>query len=248
MAHAAPGRRGDAGDEADYRFLYVFLNELRRFFLGIAADFADHHNRLGFRILLEQRKDIDESCAVHRIATDAYAGCFPQPQIRELMHGLVREGAAAGDDAHDALLVDESRHDADLGFLDRDHTRAVRADQPNVAAAQRALDLDHVVDRNAFGDADDQLDAGIGSFKNRVGAKRWRHEDQGGVAFSLFDGIGHRIEDGDAFHFLAGLSRSDARDDLRSIGLALGRMEGAFLARNPLHHHTRVLIDENAHD
>ena len=29
--------------------------------------------------VLEQRKDIDESCAVHRIAADADAGCFAQP-------------------------------------------------------------------------------------------------------------------------------------------------------------------------
>jgi hypothetical protein len=27
----------------------------------------------------------------------------------------------------------------------------------------------------------------------------------------------------------------------------LGRMEGAFLARNPLHHHPRIFINQNAH-
>jgi hypothetical protein len=37
---------------------------------------------------------------------------------------------------------------------------------------QRGLDLDHVDHRDAFGDADDQLDAGIGRFEDRVGRER----------------------------------------------------------------------------
>ena len=79
-------------------------------------------------------------------------------------------------------------------------------------------------------------------------AAEWRrHEDQRGVALGLLHGIGHRVEHGDALDLLPSLSGCDPGDDLRSISLALGRMERTFLARNPLHHHPRILIDENAH-
>ena len=46
-------------------------------------------------------------------------------------------------------------------------------------AAQGVFDLYHIVDRNAFGDADDQFQPGVGGFQNGVGgerrrAQRWR--------------------------------------------------------------------------
>src|SRR6202008_4491405 len=51
MAHAAAGRRGDAGDEADHRLLAaafgLVLEELGGVFLGRAADLADHDDRGG---------------------------------------------------------------------------------------------------------------------------------------------------------------------------------------------------------
>ncbi len=42
VAHAASGRRGLAGDEADHRLLHVGLDVGRGGLLGVAADFADH--------------------------------------------------------------------------------------------------------------------------------------------------------------------------------------------------------------
>src|SRR5450755_3928651 len=45
MAHAAAGRRGDAGDESNHRLLAAalgfILDELRSVFFGRTADFAD---------------------------------------------------------------------------------------------------------------------------------------------------------------------------------------------------------------
>ena len=143
--------------------------------------------------------------------------------------------------------MDEARHDPDLGFINRDDAGTVWSDQANIATIERALDLDHVIDRDAFGNADDQLHAGIGGFQNRIGAERRWHKDQRGVALSLFDRVTNSIEDWNAFYFLPSLARRLARDDLRSLSLALSRMERAFLPRNPLHHHPRILINENAH-
>src|SRR3546814_3053764 len=63
---------------------------------------------------------------------------------------------------------------ADLAFARRGHARTVRTDQHGVRIlrAQRGLDLDHVVDRDACGDADDHLDAGIGRFEDRIRGAR----------------------------------------------------------------------------
>eukprot|EP00920_Eleutheroschizon_duboscqi_P035924 GHVT01086968.1.p1 GENE.GHVT01086968.1~~GHVT01086968.1.p1 ORF type:complete len:241 (-),score=21.34 GHVT01086968.1:64-786(-) len=163
------------------------------------------------------------------------------------MHRFIREGPAARHDAHDPLLMDEAWHDANLRFIDRNHARAVRSDQTDVAAVERTLDLDHVVHRNAFCNTDDQLHAGIGCFQDRIGAKRRGHENQRGVALGFLHGIAHRVEHRNALDLLPCLARRHASDDLRPISLALRRMERAFLARDPLHHHPRILINENAH-
>ena len=70
-----PGRRGAAGDEADDRLgaaaLRLVLQELRRVLLGLAADLADHDDRLGLVVGEEQFERVDEIHALDRIAADA---------------------------------------------------------------------------------------------------------------------------------------------------------------------------------
>ena len=46
------------GDEGDNRFGHVFGNEFGSVFLCAATDFADHHDRLGFSIVLLILHDI----------------------------------------------------------------------------------------------------------------------------------------------------------------------------------------------
>jgi hypothetical protein len=57
MTHAAAGRRGAAGDEADGRLLAAALGliveELRRLLLSIAADLTDHDDGFSFGIVIE---------------------------------------------------------------------------------------------------------------------------------------------------------------------------------------------------
>src|SRR5260370_20678754 len=53
VPHAASGRRGLAGDESDYGLLDVRLDVGRRRLLRVAADFADHHDRVRIRIFVE---------------------------------------------------------------------------------------------------------------------------------------------------------------------------------------------------
>src|ERR1700678_1301713 len=46
VAHAFPRRRGDAGNEADYRLLHVFLDPVRTSLFVVPADLADHDDRV----------------------------------------------------------------------------------------------------------------------------------------------------------------------------------------------------------
>src|SRR5580765_1455657 len=247
MAHAAPWRSRDPGNEADDRLLDIFPDELSGFFFRIATNLAYHHDRLSLWIFLEQRQHIDEACAIDRISSDPDTSRFTQSHCCELIYRFVGEGPTARHDAHDALLMNEARHDADFRFIDCDNTGTVGSDQSDILPTKRALDLDHVVHRNAFSNTDHELDARICRFQDRIGTKRRRHKNERGVALGFLHGIAHRIEHRNAFDLLPRLTRRHTRDDLRSVSLALRRMERAFLPRNPLHHHPRILIHENAH-
>src|SRR5689334_15024028 len=46
VAHAASRRRGLAGDEGDHRLLHVLFDVLGGLLLGVAADLADHDDRV----------------------------------------------------------------------------------------------------------------------------------------------------------------------------------------------------------
>ena len=58
------------------------------------------------------------------------------------------------------------------------------------------MNLDHVEGWNAFGDADDQLDPGVGSFQNGIGRKRGRDKNHRGVGASLLSCFSDGIENG----------------------------------------------------
>ena len=79
VAHAPARRRRLAGDEADDRLLHVRLHERGRLLLGAAADLADHHDRLGARVVVEQLERVGVVGADDRVAADADAGDWPMP-------------------------------------------------------------------------------------------------------------------------------------------------------------------------
>src|SRR5476651_2386127 len=135
MTHAAAGRRGAAGDEADDRLFGAGrLQILGAHDLGVAADLADHDDALGLGIPHEHFQALDEVGAIHRVAADADAGRLAEADSRGLGHGFIGERARARDDADLAALVDVARHDADLALARRDHARAVRPDQARLGA------------------------------------------------------------------------------------------------------------------
>src|SRR5262249_41348827 len=179
MAHAAAGRRGAPGDEADHRLPAAALafvdEELRGVLFGRAADLADHDDRLGRLVRQEHREHVDELGALDRIAADADRRGLAEPFARGLVYRLVGQRSGTRDDADLAGLEDVAGHDADLAFARGHHPGAVRADQAGGGAAEVALDLDHVGHRDALGDGDDQRDLGLDRLADRVGGAGRRH-------------------------------------------------------------------------
>ena len=173
---------------------------------------------------------------------------WPRPLLRGLEHGLVGERARARDDADPALLVDEARHDADLAFARRDDARAVRPDRgATVESRERRLDLHHVVHRDALGDADDELDAGVRRLEDRVGREGGRHVDHRRVRAGLRDRVAHGVEHRQPEVLLAAAARRDAADQLRAVVEALLGVESALLAGEALADDARRLVDQNGH-
>lgn len=86
VAHALARRGADAGDEADHWFGDVRANVFAGFFFGAAADFTDHDNRFGLRIVLEQFQRVDEGGAWNRVAADTDTGGLAVTQISGLLY------------------------------------------------------------------------------------------------------------------------------------------------------------------
>ena len=93
---------------------------------------------------------------------------------------------------------------------------------------QRALDADHVVDGDAFGDRDDQLDLGLDGFQDRRSGAGRRHVDHGGVAAGGLLRLQAVFVDGDAQVHGAGLGRGSPADDLGAVLQGAGRVVGAL--------------------
>src|SRR3954452_23192896 len=125
---------------------------------------------------------------------------------------------------------------------------AVRPGQARrVRALQVRVDPEHVVHRDALGDRDHKLDAGVGRLENRVCRERRRHEDPHGVGAGLGDGGVHRVERRNAFDVLPRLARRDAGDQVGAVVLVVQAVEAALPAGEARDHELRVLAYEDAH-
>ena len=109
VAHAASGRRGLSGDEADHRLLHVLLDVGRRGLFGVAADLADHDDGVRVRVVVEELDGVDEVGADDRVAADADAGGLADAELRQLADGFIGQRAGARDDADVAFACECGR-------------------------------------------------------------------------------------------------------------------------------------------
>ena len=81
----------------------------------------------------------------------------------------------------------------------------------------------HILNGQTFGDAHDQLNAAVGSFEDGIRGKPGRDEDNAGIGAGGFDGIPHRVKDGDFTiqHPFAALAGGHAGDDVGAVGYHL---------------------------
>src|SRR4051812_47149991 len=248
VTHGLAGRGGEAGDVGDDRLGDVLGDEVGGLLLGRAADLARHHDQLGLRVLLEQRDDVDEARARHRVAADADDARVAEAALGQLVADLVGQRAGARDDADVALLEEGGRDDPDVGLARREDARAVGADQPRGAVAlELGVDAQLVVGRDALGDRDDQLDAGVGGLEDRVGGEARRHEDHRRVGLRLGDGGLEGVEDRDALDVEPALARRDTGHDVGAVALVVERVERALASGDAGDAQARVVADEDAH-
>src|SRR5262249_47541324 len=111
----------------------------------------------------------------------------------------------------------------------------------------RALDLDHVGDRDALGDADDQRDLGLDRLADRIGRARRRHVDHARVGAGLGRGLGDRVEHRQVEMIPAALAGRPAAHHPGAVGDRRLRMKGAVLAGETLADDLGVLIDQDGH-
>src|SRR5205823_4200119 len=143
----------------------------------VAADFAHYQDGFGLRVLLKEAQHVHEVRAGDGVAADADTGRLAQADIAELPDALVSQRAAAADKTDRAGLVDVAGHDADFALAGSDDAWAIGADEPARFALKKADRASHVQHGHAFGDGDDDADAGVGGFHDGVGGAAWRHED-----------------------------------------------------------------------
>ena len=247
MAHALAGRGGDAGDVGHDRLGDLVLDEIGGGLLGATPDLPDQDDALGLIVGLKTLQAGNEIHAVDGITADTDTGTLAQADVGGLEDRLVGQGAGAGDDAHATRLVNAAGHDADLAGAGGDDAGAVGANQDAGAPRQGGLDLEHIEDRDAFGNADDDADARVRRLQDGVGGKGRRDIDHGGVGPGLAHGIVDRIKDGTVEVPGAALARGDAAHQLGAVGDGLFTVEGALLAGKALANDTGVLVNQYAH-
>ena len=153
------------------------LDETGGTLLGITADLTNHRDRIGVGVVLEHLKQILEIESDHRVTADAHGRGDAETALHKVVHHLIGQCATAGDDTRMTFLEDVGGHDADHRLLRRDQSGTVGADDLHAFDARVVLCLDSIDDRNALGDAHDELDAAVDSLKHGILGEGSRHED-----------------------------------------------------------------------
>ena len=99
MTHPLTGWRGASGDERHRRLLAVRAHVFGGAFLGAAADLADDDDHLGRRVLVEEAHRIRRRQPDNGVAADPKARRLTETRAAQEVRDLIRERAAAGDEA-----------------------------------------------------------------------------------------------------------------------------------------------------
>src|SRR5215469_5021688 len=140
-----------------------------------------------------------------------------------------------------------SRHNPNLAFSGRNHARTVRPNQARFASLQEGRRADHIASWDAFGNADNQRNAGLGRFHDCVGGERRRNKNHRRVGVSVFHRFSDRVEYGQPEVRLPAFSRSHSPDHFRAVVHRCLGMKTRFAPGESLNQDARVLIHQYAH-
>src|SRR5439155_22267164 len=107
----------------------------------------------------------------------------------------------------------------------------------------------HIIDWNAFGNRNDQLQSSVHCFENSIASKRGRNKDGRGCRAGGFYCFRHGIEYWNlVFKKLAALAGRDAGDDLGAVLEAELRVPRAKAARDTLNEDLGLRGEEDGHE
>jgi hypothetical protein len=108
--------------------------------------------------------------------------------------------------------------------------------------------FDHVIDRNAFGDANDQIETGIYALEDRVRCKRRRNKNSRNGGSRFPDRLIHRIKDRHIIgKELTAFAGRYTGGNVRSVVKAKLRVPRAEAASDALHENAGLWGDKNGH-
>ncbi len=215
MAHRLAFRGGEPRNVRDHWLGHLRLDVGSGAFLSIAADLADHHDRVSLRIGLERLQAVDVRRPDDGVAADSHRS--READVPQFVHHLVRQCPGLGHQADPALGSDVGRDNAGVGLARRGHAGAVRPyDSGRVATGPGVRpERGGVVHRDALSDHDDQRHRRVHGLDHRVLRSGRRHEHHGHVGASL----GHRLANG-AEHRHGGAAEVDCLAGLARVGAA----------------------------
>ncbi len=136
-----------------------------------------------------------------------------------------------------------TRHNTDLTFSRSDNTRTVRSDQANAQLVTLNFRIQHIQCRNTFSNTNDQLNAGISGFKDRVFTERsWYVNNRSfstGCSNRVFNGIEYRQTQ----VFSTTFTRSYTTNHFGAVCNRLFRVESTLSTGKALADHFGVFID-----
>ena len=247
MTHALARRSGNARDISHDRLGDVLADKLGRRLFVRTANLADHDNAFGLRVLFKQGQDVDEVHATNRVATNTDASALAKAELRRLVNGFISKRARTRNDTNAAATVNVARHDADLGLTRRDNTGAIGTHEASVVRLQCLLHAHHVVHRNAFGDADDELDARVRGLEDGIGSTTGRHIDHGNIGARRLHGVMGGVEYWQPEVSLTTATRRHTTDQLGAVVEAALAVERTLVAREALADYPALFVQQNAH-
>ena len=127
MAHAFAGRRSNTRNKTNDRFFHIGFAPLSGVCFVWSADFANHDDGVGIRIVIERLHHIDVFQAIDGVTTNTDSTGLAQTYFGQHGHRFIGQRARARNHADASFAMDVSRHDADFDFVRRDEAWAIRA-------------------------------------------------------------------------------------------------------------------------